>query len=115
MTSEEIIKIRQQYNKAKGFLCNISKEITLSETFNHVSGSKVQATAKIKGIFDLDSNLVVINTAIISTLGKDLENNWLKLNKQSSDRYKQISLEAFLNLPDWDNNRLLGELECKII
>ena len=113
MHSKTILQAREDYMLYKSKLIKTEKAIEIVEIFKHISGKTVEAKAVIKAWFDLENNCARINKAIISTLNKDLENGWLKLNVQSSDRYKSISLEEYLNLPDRDES--LENLTCKII
>jgi len=110
---EKVIEIRNEYLRLKSILSKTEKAIEIVERHKHISGATVESKATIKAWFDLESNCARINKAVISTLDKDLTNGWLKLNSQSSDRYKSISVEDFMNLPDW--NISLEKLECKII
>jgi len=113
MNAKEIMDIRSSYIDLKCKLRTTYKALPIVETFNHMSGKKVKATAKVKAYFDLDSYYGIYQVAIISTIEKDLENNWLKLHKQSSYQYKSISLEEFLNLEDWEDSK--ESLVCTII
>ena len=113
---EKAIEIRNEYIRLKSILAKTEKALEIVETIKHMSGVTIEAKATIKAWFDLESNCARINKAIISTLPNkdtDLTKDWLKLNNQSSDRYKSISLKDFMNLPDW--NISLEKLECKII
>ena len=107
------IEIRNEYLRLRSILIKTEKAIEVTEQHKHISGVTVQSKATIKAWFDLENNCARINKAVISTLNKDLTNGWLKLHSQSFDRYKVISLDDFMNLPDWDVS--LEKLECKII
>lgn len=107
------LEIRNEYLRLKNILIKTEKAIEIVEQHKHISGVTVESKATIKAWFDLENNCARINKAVISTLNKDLTNGWLKLNVQSSDKYKSINLDDFMNLPDWDIS--LEKLECKIL
>jgi hypothetical protein len=108
------LEIRNEYMRLKSILIKTEKAIEIIEKHKHISGVTVESKATIKAWFDLENNCARINKAVISTMGsKDLTNGWLKLNVQSSDRYKTIDLDDFMNLPDWEMS--LEKLECRII
>ena len=109
----KVLEIRSEYLMLRSILIQTEKAIEIVEQHKHISGVIVESKATIKAWFDLEKNCARINTAVISTLNKDLTNGWLELSVQSSDRYKSISLDDFMNLPDW--NISLEKLECKII
>jgi hypothetical protein len=107
------LEIRREYLRLKSILRQTEKALTIKSIKSHLSGTKIEATATIKATFDLENNCAIVNTAVISTLDKDLINNWLKLSPQSSNRREEIHLDDFMNLPDWEMS--LEKLECRII
>lgn len=116
MNANEILKTRANYMSFKAQLAKSKKAITITQEHKHISGITIKSTATVKAWFDLNDNMARINTAVISKLtnkDSDLTKDWLKLNVQSQDRYKHISLEEYINLPDWDES--LEKLECEII
>lgn len=101
-TSSEFDKAYKEYFLAKHELSKLTKIFKYKESFKHISGKMVHAEALIPITYELGDG-ARIRHAIISTMsvGGDLGNGWLKVFKQSSWRGVTISLEAFLNLPDW--------------
>lgn len=72
-----------------------------SEIFNHISGKKVVASFVVPLQFFCHENFAAHELAVISTLGRNLETDWLKLHPQSRPVIKSMSIKGFLELPDW--------------
>lgn len=111
--AKETYAIVNIYNSIKYKLDHTNKAMHVTKEHNHISGKIVKSTAVVKARYDIDASCAYSFTAVISTLGKDLEKNWLKLSPQSSRVYYPCTLEQFLCLPDWDDS--LSKLNSAII
>lgn len=109
LTSYEINDISHRFTQIKSELAKL-RAITLVEEFKHISGKTVIATCIIPFKYELGQCGGYVNHATISTINPDLEHGWLKLSKQSSPRYKSISIDMLLTLPLWDDSML--SLKC---
>lgn len=111
--AKETYAIVNAYKTIKYKLDHMNKAMHISKSHTHVSGKIVISTAVVKARYDIDASCAYSFTAVISTLGKDLEKDWLKLSPQSSRVYYPCTLEQFLCLPDWDDS--LSKLNSSII
>jgi hypothetical protein len=109
----KVLEIRNEYLKLRNILKKTEKALEIIKQHKHISGATVESKSTVKAWFDLENDCAIVNTAVISTLDKDLINGWLKLSSQNSNRREEIHLDDFLNLPDWEMS--LEKLECRII
>jgi len=81
------------------------RAFTLIDKANHTSGKTVISTCIIPIEYSLDNLGGYIQYACVPTMEQDLT-KWQKLVKQSSSRFKFISVEDYLNLPLWSEDML---------
>ena len=110
-SATEYNEIYMNYHHASYEIGKLKKAYMLKESFKHISGVTINALAVIP-VFHVLGEGSRRKHAIISTLGKDLENNWLKISPQSDFRYVSIKLEEFLALPNWNDSMLF--LKCHV-
>ena len=111
--ANETYAIVNAYKTIQYKLHHMNKAMHVTKEHNHISGKIVKSTAVVKARYDLDAKCAYAFSAVISTLGKDLEKDWLKLSPQSSRVYYPCQLKYFLDLPDWDDS--LSKLNSSII
>lgn len=104
MDTNEILSLRKKYEDIKHSL-RTPRAYKLMNRSNHTSGKVVISTCIIPMEYSLDDLGGYIQYACVPTMEQDLT-KWQKLVKQSSSRFKSLSLEEYLALPLWDNDML---------
>lgn len=111
MNAKEIEALYMSYQTIKHKL-RTPRAFTLIDKANHMNGKTVISTCIIPIEYSLDDLGGYIQHACVPTMGNDLT-KWQKLVRQSSSRFKSISVEDYLNLPLWSEDML--SISCEVV